>query len=355
MVPMNKNFKTRLFFGVMMAIVSVVYGCEKKAGIAWDTTKNIALRSDYGEPSVKGIAWGNNKFVAVGYSFKYHDEPDLTNGLIAYSSDGINWTSVKNTSFGGIPSSINDIAFGKDKFVAVGDYGKIAYSPDGVNWTAVTNNPFDSSGIADIAWGEDKFVAGGRNGKMAYSLDGVNWTAVTNSPFNSYIRSIAWGNNKFVASSGSGEIAYSPDGINWTAAKDAPGSTTIVWGKDKFVAGVNIWEEEIGLYGKIMYSSDGINWTAMMPSPLRNPNEDYTHPIHKIAWGNNMFIAVGGDLDVVIMAYSPDGINWTFEDFFVEKFEKRPPFDDHVNVDALTWINGRFAAGDTRGRIMFSK
>jgi hypothetical protein len=349
MVPMNKNFKTRLFFGVMMAIVSVVYGCEK-AGVAWDTTKNIALRSDDGEPTVTGIAWGNDKFVVVGYDFKNHDESDLTNGLIAYSSDGINWTAVKNTSFGGIPSLIKNIVWGKDKFVAVGDYGKMAYSPDGINWSAVKNSPFDSSNIGDIAWGEDKFVAVGKYGKMAYSPDGINWSAVKNSPFdNSYIRSIVWGNNKFVASGDNGKMAYSSDGITWTAAKDSPFDNnsyiqTIVWGKDKFVAGVYIRSEEGGGYGKIMYSSDGINWTAMTPSPLRY--QDWDHTIEEIAWGNDMFIAVGGDLDMVIMAYSLDGINWTLEE--------HPPFDD-VNINALTWINGRFAAGDTRGRIMFSK
>jgi len=70
-------------------------------------------------------------------------------------------------------------------------------------WTAVANTTFVTSPIYAIAYGNNKFVAVGSNGKMAYSSDGTTWTAVSNSTFgtgaNDDIRAIAWGNNKFVA------------------------------------------------------------------------------------------------------------------------------------------------------------
>jgi len=93
---------------------------------------------------------------------------------------------------------------------ASGDYannnGKMAYSTDGVSWTAVANNTFDTSNsdIYKIAYGNNRFVAVGTKGKIAYSSDGVSWTAVT-VPFT--IGPIAYGNGKFVAG-GLGKIAY---------------------------------------------------------------------------------------------------------------------------------------------------
>jgi len=91
----------------------------------------------------------------------------------AYSTDGINWTVVRFNSFG-----LTDIAFGNGRFVAVGYDGGIAYSSDGANWTAVPNRPFpqqDGSGsnfvVNDVAYGNGRFVAVAGNGMMAY----CNW------------------------------------------------------------------------------------------------------------------------------------------------------------------------------------
>ena len=48
-------------------------------------------------------------------------------------------------------------------------------------WTAVADSPFGTSGFAAIAYGNNRFVAVGDHGKIAYSADGVNWTAVSDS------------------------------------------------------------------------------------------------------------------------------------------------------------------------------
>jgi len=80
---------------------------------------------------IYAIAYGNNKFVAVG------GKDNGTNAKIAYSSDGSNWTSVTDSTFG-TDNAIFAIAYGNDKFVAVSGKssnipGKIAYSSDGSN------------------------------------------------------------------------------------------------------------------------------------------------------------------------------------------------------------------------------
>ena len=339
------------------------------AGIVWDTAANYVFTSDSGGNILAGIAWGANRFVAVGFNFRDFDESDSTFGLIAYSSDGKTWTMVKNTTFGGIPSSIHTIVWGGDKFVAGGDDGKMAYSPDGINWTAVKNSAFGDNHISAIVWNGNRFVAVGgttviwgkrdskNRSKLAYSPDGVTWTAVTNNPFDtSKIQCLAWGNNKFVAVGRVGKMAYSPDGITWTAAKDTILDNfiayDIAWGKDKFVAvglGYNVDKDKDDKYTvKNLYSPDGIVWTAMTTSPLRNNYGSYPgdQSISKIAWGNNTFIATGGDLDVTIMAYSPDGINWTPE--------KNPPFPDD-NTHAILWVDCRFIVGSGWGKVAFSK
>jgi hypothetical protein len=232
----------------------------------------------------------------------------------------VTWTAVSDSTFGG--SSIDAIAWGGGKFVAVGNRGKIAYSADGVTWTAVSDSTFGEDNLIEgIAWGgaqgKEKFVAVGYNstraGKMAYSADGITWTAVSDTAFRergneSKILGIAWGGakgkEKFVAL-GDKNIAYSADGITWTAVSDSTipdwYTYSIAWGgvsgQEKFVAG--------GEGGKMAYSADGITWTVVRDSPP-------TGQILDIGWGGaggqEKFVAVGDQGHIV---YSADGVTWT--------------------------------------------
>ena len=107
------------------------------------------------------------------------------------------------------PSYIYSICYGNGKYVVGCTNGKMAYSTDGITWTAVADSTFGSDNINFICYGNGKYVAGGYKGKMAYSTDGVTWTAVTNSTFGSYeIYSVSYGNGKYVAVGSSGKIAY---------------------------------------------------------------------------------------------------------------------------------------------------
>jgi len=160
---------------------------------------------------IRGIAYGgpttsSKKFVCVG-----------TNGGIAYSSDGITWTALGNSTFGS-SSRIMAVAWGwvaisgsgswVGRFVAGAFDGKMAYSStnSATTWTVVGNSP--SSGVMAIAWGANKFVAGGSN--LAWSSDGINWTAIPHSTSHpAAVYGIVWGNNRFVAVGMDGKIAYS--------------------------------------------------------------------------------------------------------------------------------------------------
>jgi hypothetical protein len=294
--------------------------------------------SAFGSSTINAIAWGNNKFVAVGYGAK-----------MAYSADGVTWTPVTDSTF---TIYIFPIAYGNNKFVAVGYGGTMAYSADGVTWT---DELWAGRVFTAIAWGNSKFVAGegASSGKMATSTDGVTWTAGTDSTFGtSRIQSIAWGNGKFVAGGEDGKMAYSADGVTWTAVDtgtlfdyvNSSGTTVkaainaIAYGNGKFVA--------VGSSGKMAYSADGETWTAVSDSTFG------TSPIQSIAWGNSKFVA-GGDYGK--MATSTDGVTWTAENTgtlfdYVDSYVTTRK----ATIYAIAWGNNKFVAGGSSGKMAYS-
>jgi hypothetical protein len=131
---------------------------------------------------------------------------------LSYSADGgITWTSVE--AFSG--RYLSGMAYGGGKFVAGWSAGGgrgihgMAYSTDGITWTAVEDSTIGNPRILSIAYGGGKFVAGGNGGKMAYSEDGVTWTAVDSAFDGTRVYRIAYGGGRFVAVGDNGKIAYS--------------------------------------------------------------------------------------------------------------------------------------------------
>jgi hypothetical protein len=79
------------------------------------------------------------------------------------------WAAVTDSTFGS--TNISGVAYGGDRWVAVGGSGKMAYSADGETWTAATSSGFGTTIINGVAYGGDRWVAVGWNGKMAYLAD----------------------------------------------------------------------------------------------------------------------------------------------------------------------------------------
>jgi hypothetical protein len=261
---------------------------------------------------INGIAWGNGRFVAVG------GDGWVGSSHIAYSTDGVTWTAVSNTTFG--TEYIRGIAWGNGRFVAVGSKGKIAYSSDGVTWTAISTS--GTTTLHSVAWGNGRFVAGGDFCVML-STDGIAWTRINQ---NYDISNIAWCNDRFVAGEAGRTISYSTDGTRWTSAQLMSifydKIYGVAWGNGRFVA--------VGSRGEIAYSTDCTRWTAATIS---------THTgfsIFGIAWGNGYFV-VGGPYP----AYSVDGITWTTN----SRLEQ---------INCVAYGNGRFVVGCTHGMIAYS-
>jgi len=213
--------------------------------------------------------------------------------------------------------------------LAVGVVVSVAFGQNaGVVWTEVKDSPFKGSSISSIVWGKDKFVAWGSksDGKVltntiAYSSDGVTWTAVKNIPFDGvsvHVQNIYWYNGCFIAwgrdyssQNHNSVSAYSCDGITWTSANNYLPFYNIAYGNNMFVA--------VGDFNEgTAYSSDGITWVS--EDEFRKSVGDCGSDIGEesnVVWGNGMFIKVMYRMacdgaNEVRSAHSSDGINWTW-------------------------------------------
>ena len=212
------------------------------------------------------------------------------------SNKAVTWSTSDATKVTVVNGLVTALAAGTATITVTADGGKTATCVVTVPaWVAVPESTFGTittgaSTINDIAYGNGKFVAVGGydSGKMAYSTDGVTWTAVSEGI---YCQKISYGNGKFVAGYGS---YYSTDGETWTEIVDDFGSSysfnAIAYGNGKFVAAV---------YNLTVYSTDGVTWTVASNRALAATNSY----VRAIAYGNGKFVAVGiiGD-----MAYLED-------------------------------------------------
>jgi len=210
---------------------------------------------------VRGIGYGGDKWVAVGISSGA--------AKIAYSYDGKTWSGATNSNvFGSTPLSV---AYNGSRWVATaakggGNTNTIAYSDDGITWSGATNSWTIFSGSCNnVAWGTDKWVAVGTGvNRMAYSTDGVTWTGSTSG--NSRITGVGYGishnGSQWVAAGqGTNSLSYSSDGITWSGSTNGNTifslmSASVTWAGTKWIAG------GLGGPNQLATSTDGDTWSA---------------------------------------------------------------------------------------------
>ncbi|MDR0784670.1 MAG: hypothetical protein LBE74_02130 [Treponema sp.] len=277
-------------------------------GVSWtkvSLNKNDALAENqiYKDNFIiRSIAFGNNTFVAVGYQ---NDESGKT-ALVIRSTDGVNWRQSAYDYTGFADTSVLAVNFGDNRFVIGGDpndksgnttvKAKTAWSTDGEKWNFVANESFDNESVLSLAYGNNKFIAVGTKGRVAWSTDGTTWSGtqagnwVSNDLFGdgSDINAIVYGNGKFVAVGHNGNVKTSVDGYSWSDGKDGKfgntGVLSIAYGNGKFVA--------VGHNGKMSTSSDGDTWTAVQPGVGGNQFDD-DEKITAIATDGAKFVIIG--------------------------------------------------------------
>lgn len=174
------------------------YLSKSSDGLTWGQLYQVNDLRDTGH-----LAFGAGKFVAIGYS-------------TYISSDGENWQGVSGPS----TSTINDLIFDGDRFVALEDMGAhIWTSVDGVNWSSITPSIFISS-AQKIAYNGSMYIISDGDGYIYTSTDLVNWTSLPLAgPSGINWRSVVLGydgSTFFALSSTNGYISYTQDGATWT-------------------------------------------------------------------------------------------------------------------------------------------
>ena len=301
-------------------------------GVVW------SKRAFQGVAALKGAVYASGTFVVVGY------ENGLRKSVVLTSPDGINWTRRESPE----EVYLNAVAFGNHTFVAVGRYGAVLTSSNAVTWTRRTTEAYED--LNSICYGNGTFLAVGTSDAILTSPDGVVWkqrpsgtgfslggvTYVNKSfvavgwdyqypVFRSIIftspngttwterdrrtgaalQSIAYGNSTFVAvgyesTDGvkTGFVLTSPDGKRWTKRTSINQSlAAVAYGNSTFVAvGLEKW----GIMGAVLTSANGASWIGR--------SSGFTHNLQSLAFGNNIFVAVG---DQSAIFSSPDGVTWT--------------------------------------------
>jgi hypothetical protein len=222
-------------------------------GMHWVLNKSAKMRAG-------SVAYGNDRFVAVGGTGYY------ASAKCYVSRNGIDWVENALPEY----QYWSSIAYGDGVFVVVARNGTshgnsaryIAVSADGETWTTIDSQTMEGfeGGYSwnSVAYGDDKFVAVGTN--CAYSLDrGETWNPLNLSGSGS---SVAYGGGRFVAVGT--KIRYSENGVDWTEAAENFALSQLVYGGGKFVA--------IGASSQFMVTSseNGSNWLLKGILPHEN-------------------------------------------------------------------------------------
>jgi len=119
-----------------------------------------------GQGFVRGLAFGNNRFVAVGGSYL-----DRIPRLLS-SRNGRTWRLVESPCRG----VLHAVTFGNGQFVAVGSDGLILASGKRNRWALCHSG--SSATLTTVSCRQGVLVATGDDGIILDSIDGIHWTIV---------------------------------------------------------------------------------------------------------------------------------------------------------------------------------
>ena len=291
--------------------------------------------------TLNGVAYGNGRFVAVG-----------DNGSIVTSSNGLDW--VLNPS--GVSNQLNTIIFAAGRFVAGGSSGLILWSDDGLSWS--TGSFPQPSDVDTIGFGvgtnfpdglfvsvssTNAFPGSPRNATVITSSNGINWAItpafVAGSIFGPY-RSIASGNDRLVASGTATPGTPSPvaivstSGGFWSPALGGP-SGPVAFGNGFFVLAASFHVASNSASLLALTSTTGSSWVQ--------PSQTFSGQVfasQAACIGGGRFVVVG---DTGLTGTSTDGTNWTVQ---------RVPTD--AQLRSVAYGEGTYVAVGSAGFIISS-
>ncbi len=264
----------------VVAMFSYINDCDPL-----DNWENVAPLPQ--ESSLSDVIWTGNEYIAVGGV-----------GTFISSPDGVSWSIFET----GVSDSLLQVASNGTLAIAVsrsGFYsreygmGKPDISPLGTDY-----------GLRTIGYGNGKFVAAGivnSTGRMfvTTSTNGLSWTRAYQPTQSDYPSDVIWANNTFLIMCLNDLVLSSPDGNIWTEHTGGNGRT-VAWNGSEFRTSSN-------------YSSpDGSTWRShSLPEGVS--------PAHGIIWNGEQWLLVGQRTIIVdglqvivqILLSSDDGVNWS--------------------------------------------
>ncbi len=143
-----------------------------------------------------GRSWGTESLLSVTYGLGYFVAVGENGTIQTSDDDGLAWVR-RHT---GITTELRGVAFGDNRFVAVSWYGQVLTSKDAKHWYVQSDDPsYWWTGVYYSSH-PPEFVAMSNNGSSLFtSPDGVSWTQRNTGMFASALLACTFGNGSFFA------------------------------------------------------------------------------------------------------------------------------------------------------------
>ena len=227
----------------LLTVMNNLQGQNSFPSYASHVATEVATQASPCPSALKAQVFGNDRWVALG-----------SDGKLRCSADGIEWSSV----YLPLESFLRGVAFGNGQFVAVGGpYASggsvILTSINGRCWKL---HPSPSKQVLHaVAYSGDRFIAVGASGTILTSKSVQRWEKQA-SGTDATLAAIAYGNGTCVAGGDDGVMLSSRDTLHWT--RQASGTSRYVghlaFAHKRFVATIADLQLE---------SSDGSCWQAI--------------------------------------------------------------------------------------------
>ena len=236
-------------------------GVNKNSAYSAD---NVSLHAFPTANILFDAVFGNNTFVAVGYSPSANNLSGVTFGNNTFVAVGDSGSIVRSTDNGSsfdnttspTANSLSGVTFGNNTFLAVGDSGSIVRSTDnGTSWDNATTDNSTANNLSGVTFGNNTFVGVGSSGNIVRSTDNGSSFSTVTSPTSNNLFKVAFGNNTFVAVGSSGNIVRSTDnGTSWENTTDSNSMLYVSWSE----------VSEVGSNSQIRVKSyDNSSWSTI--------------------------------------------------------------------------------------------
>jgi hypothetical protein len=223
-------------------------------------------------------------------------------------------------------NTLNALAAGHGRIVAVGERGSVAFSTNGLDWRDGHRDGRARDREA-IVFGNGVFVALG-DGWPEVSSNGVDWVDASFTE-GFYASSVAFGNGRFVAVGNYDAVSVSTNGIDWEL-HDVPElerrNGEVNFANDQFF--VSLYEMPItGVDTGVLVSTDGITWAFH-----ESPQSPLGSGLREIAYGHAGFIGLH-EYVATVVALSSNGTDWV---------ERQIPELQPMFPTSVAYGNGRY-------------